>query len=362
MTPARANGSGPAPARRTRTALVGSGFIADVHLQVLRTLPGVEVVALCDPVRERAERLARRHRVPRTVASVDELLAAGGLDAVHVLVPPALHEGVARACLQASLHTLVEKPLVLRAAEVAPLAELAARQQVVLAANHNQAFHPAVLRLQRHLAAGRLGRLEHLAIQHHVPLRQLQTGDVGHFMFQTEANILWEQGVHLFAVVHALLGTCRGVRALLGPRRALPNGVAFAADWQLQLDCERGSAAVRLAFGRPWQETTVQAIGSDGAAFVDLQRGACWLRQKTRWLDFLDHGRNLAAGAAHLGGRSLAAVAGYVGPLFGLGFPDDPFLRGMRASLRAFHAAVRGEAPLPGPAGPAAAQAVLQLC
>ena len=51
-----------------------------------------------------------------------------------------------------------------------------------------------------------------LTLQHHVPLRQLQTGDVGHFMFQTEANIVWEQGVHLFSMVYALLGACRGAR------------------------------------------------------------------------------------------------------------------------------------------------------
>ncbi|MBL9079521.1 MAG: Gfo/Idh/MocA family oxidoreductase [Planctomycetes bacterium] len=348
--------------RATRLGLVGAGFIADVHLQVLRAVAGVEVVALCDAVRSRAERLARRHGVPRVCGDVAELLALGTVDAVHVLVPPAAHAAVVRQCLERSVHVLVEKPMVLRAAEVAELAALARAHGCVLAVNHNQAFHPAIALLQRHLAGNRLGRLEHLALQHHVPLRQLQTGDVGHFMFQTEANILWEQGVHLFSMVWALLGPCRRVQAVLGPRRPLPNGVAFAVDWHLQLECERGTAGIRMAFGRPWLETTVQAIGSDGSAWLDLQRGACWLRRKTRWLDFLDHGRNLAAGAWHLAGRSIAAVAGYGLSLFGLGFPDDPFLRGMRGSLRGFHAAVRGERELPPAASAEAARDVLQLC
>ncbi|MBL8727762.1 MAG: Gfo/Idh/MocA family oxidoreductase [Planctomycetes bacterium] len=352
----------PACGRATRTALVGSGFIADVHLQVLRAVPGVEVVALCDAVAGRAERLARRHGVPRVTTAVADLLATGDVDAVHVLVPPAAHLAVARSCLAAGVHVLVEKPLVLRSGEVAQLQALAGDRGLVLAVNHNQTFHPAVARLQQHLAAGRLGRLEHVAIQHHVPLRQLQSGDVGHFMFQTEANILWEQGVHLFSMLWSLLGPCRDVRVLRGPVRRLANGVAFADDWHLQLDCERGTAGVRMAFGKTWQETTVQAIGSDGSAWLDLQRGSCWLRRKTRWLDFLDHGRNLAGGALHLGGRAVATVAGYGVGLFGLAFPDDPFLRGMRDSLRAFHGAVRGAAPLPGPASAAAAHDVLALC
>ena len=59
-----------------RVALIGSGFIAEVHLLALRAIPGVEVVALCDTVLARAERLARRHRVPRVFGSVAELLDA----------------------------------------------------------------------------------------------------------------------------------------------------------------------------------------------------------------------------------------------------------------------------------------------
>lgn len=342
--------------------MIGSGFIADVHLQVLRAVPGVEVVAICDPVLARAERLARRHGVPRAVADYQDLLREGTIDAVHVLVPPALHGEIAAACLAAGVHTLVEKPLVPRAEQVAALAALATERGAVLAVNHNQTFHPAVVRLQSHLAAGRLGKLEHLAIQHHVPLRQLQTGDVGHFMFQTEANILWEQGVHLFSMVFQLLGACRSVRAITGKPKPLPNGVAFQDEWFLQLDCERGTAGVRMAFGKPLLETTIQAIGSDGAAFVDLQRASCWLRRKTRWLEFLDHGINLAGGALHLAGRSLGAVAGYGLGLFKLTFPDDAFLRGMRGSLRGFHAAVRGKGELSCAASPAGARAVLDMC
>ncbi len=348
--------------RRTRTAMIGGGFIADVHLQVLRAVAGVEVVAVCDPVLARADGLARRHGVPRAVADYRELLRERAIDAAHVLVPPALHGEIAAACLDAGVHTLVEKPLVPRAEQVAALAARAAERGVLLATNHNQTFHPALVRLQSHLAAGRLGKLEHVAIQHHVPLRQLQTGDVGHFMFQTQANILWEQGVHLFSMVFLLLGACRSVKAITGTPRRLPNGVEFVDEWHLQLECERGTAGVRMAFGKPLLETTVQAIGSHGAAFVDLQRASCWLRRKTRWLEFLDHGVNLAGGALHLAGRSIGAVAGYGLGLFKLTFPDDPFLRGMRGSLQSFHAAVRGRGELTDAASPAGAQAVLEMC
>ncbi|MCC7397762.1 MAG: Gfo/Idh/MocA family oxidoreductase [Planctomycetes bacterium] len=347
--------------RATRVALIGSGFIADVHLQVLRHVPRVQVVAVCDPVRTRAEKLAKKHGIAAAFGSLAEMLAAGGFDAVHVLVPPSLHHDIAATCLSAGVHVLVEKPMVLDPAHLDDLRALAAARGLVLAVNHNQTRHPALARLDRHLAAGRLGRLEHLTLQHHVPLRQLQTGDVSHFMFQSQGNILFEQGVHLFSMVFHLLGAMRACEVIAGSRRRLPNGVDFVGEWHVVMQCERGSATVRMAFGKPWLETTVQAIGSDGAALLDLQRGTCWLRRKTRWLDFLDAGLNLARGARHLAARAVGSVAGYGLGLFKLGFPDDPFLRGMRGSLLAFHAAVRGQ-DLPPAVGVEGAAAVLRMC
>ncbi|MBM3975345.1 MAG: Gfo/Idh/MocA family oxidoreductase, partial [Planctomycetes bacterium] len=248
--------------RPTRVALIGAGFIADAHVQALRSLPTVALVAVCDPAPGRAQAFAKKHGIAHACSSLGELQALGTIDAVHVLTPPHLHADLALQALAAGWHVLVEKPLVLRSADVAPLQRAAADAGRVLAVNHNQTAHPAIARLQAHLAAGKLGRLDHVAIQHHVPLRQLQTGDVGHFMFQTEANILLEQGVHLFAVVFALLGAARSVRAIAGARTKLPNGVDFVGEWLLHLDCERGTASVRMAFGQPMLETTVQAIGS----------------------------------------------------------------------------------------------------
>ena len=344
----------------TRIALIGSGFIADVHLMALRRMPGVRVTALCDTVRPRAERLGKRHGIANVFDTIDALCDARVADAVHVLVPPAAHFAVAKRCLERGLHVLVEKPMALVLRDVDELESLAKSQQLVLGVNHNQSANPAVVRVCDHIAAGRLGRLEHVAIVHNVPLRQLQTGDVSHFMFQTEANILLEQGVHLFSIVHRLLGECRSASVVTGAPRTLPNGARFFDDWQMQLQCERGSASVRMALGRTMPESTLHAIGTDGAVFADLLRDACWLRRKTRWLDFLDTAQNLAAGGFHLLRRGAMAAIGYGLALFRLRGPDDPFLRGMERSIAEFHDAVRARKTPRN--SPAAAREAVRMC
>ena len=70
----------------TRIALVGCGFIAEVHMQVLARMPGVKVTALCDPARTRLEGMGRRYGITQLFDSVEDMVAAQVADAVHVLV------------------------------------------------------------------------------------------------------------------------------------------------------------------------------------------------------------------------------------------------------------------------------------
>ena len=81
--------------RMRRVGLVGAGYIADWHAQGLRSVENVELVAVCDRALERAQALAGKFGVARAYGSLEEMLAAERLDAVHVLVPPDLHSGKA---------------------------------------------------------------------------------------------------------------------------------------------------------------------------------------------------------------------------------------------------------------------------
>jgi predicted dehydrogenase len=102
-SPARAALSG----RRTRVALVGTGYIADTHLEALREIPEVEVVALCDVALARARAAAQRHSIGAAVATIAEL-AVHSPDVVHLCVPPDLHVRLARECLEHGFSVLVE--------------------------------------------------------------------------------------------------------------------------------------------------------------------------------------------------------------------------------------------------------------
>src|SRR5947209_6069518 len=114
-----------------RVALVGAGYVARFHLEILRRLPGVSVVAVVDVDRARAERIARQLGVTQTVTSLEELPGLG-VDVAHVLTPPDLHVSVTRRLLELGIGALVEKPVALDPAAARELGRLAAERGLPL--------------------------------------------------------------------------------------------------------------------------------------------------------------------------------------------------------------------------------------
>ncbi len=89
---------------------MGTGWIATRHLTVLSQLPGVEVVAVADPIRERAQAAAAGLGA-RSYDDGIALLAAEDLDAVWLCVPPFAHRTLETAAVARDVPFFVEKPL-----------------------------------------------------------------------------------------------------------------------------------------------------------------------------------------------------------------------------------------------------------
>jgi predicted dehydrogenase/nucleoside-diphosphate-sugar epimerase len=345
--------------RPARVAIVGAGFIADYHLAVLKEIDGVEIAALCDSDLSRAETLARRHGIARCVRSIDELVGLG-VDVAHLCVPPDLHVALARKLLESKIGVFVEKPLALASADARELAAVAAKHGVPLAANHNNLYHPSFARLLARVEAGEIGRVEHVQATLSVPLMQLDAGDYSHWMFRAPRNIVFEQAVHPLCQVHALIGRVKSAHTTLLGTRALHPGQIFHDRWAVDATGERGSAQIYLAFGQGFTRSTLQILGSDGSLEADLFHDQLSGETKTPWLDFWN---SFLAGWRRGGSIRRDAESGlfhYLSYTLGLGRREDAFFVGMRESIRAFYAALRGERALPTD-GEQAAQ-VLEWC
>jgi predicted dehydrogenase len=97
----------------------------------------------------------------RAVADFRTVL--GEIDAVSIATPTPLHFPIARACLEAGIHVLVEKPITERPEDARELVRLAAARGLVLAVGHLERFNSAILALAGTLTTPRFIESHRLA-------------------------------------------------------------------------------------------------------------------------------------------------------------------------------------------------------
>src|SRR6476469_9768988 len=103
---------------RLRVAIVGGG-IGVFHINAYQSLPEqYELVAICDIDRDKAQRVAADHAIPRVTTDIAQLCRMDELDVIDICTPPHLHFAQAQQVLAAGKHAICEKPLVSPLAEV----------------------------------------------------------------------------------------------------------------------------------------------------------------------------------------------------------------------------------------------------
>ncbi|KYZ78005.1 oxidoreductase [Anaerosporomusa subterranea] len=94
-----------------RVGIVGSGFIAELHMYAYRRVYGLNieisaVVSRGDHVLD----FAKRHHIPTVYRDFRDLLADKDIDVVDICTPPSLHADMAVEAMQAGKHVICEKP------------------------------------------------------------------------------------------------------------------------------------------------------------------------------------------------------------------------------------------------------------
>lgn len=131
-----------------RAGVIGVGHLGQHHARLYASLPGAQLVGVSDQSAERAKVVADRHGV-RVFSTVDELLPH--VDVVSVAVPTSGHYAVAKACLLAGKHVLVEKPLAVTPAEAQELVQLAQQKGCCLQVGHSERFNPIMALMRPHI-------------------------------------------------------------------------------------------------------------------------------------------------------------------------------------------------------------------
>lgn len=193
-----------------KVGIIGCGAIAQRrHLPEYAAREDVEIVAVSDMNRERAQYFAEQYGIPHVFAHYEQLLAVKELDAVSVCAPNHLHAEISIAAMNAGLHVLCEKPMATSLSEAQQMIECANKNGVYLMIAHNQRFMPVHQKAKEILDSGKLGKILSFTstFGHAGPEYWSVDGDKSWFFDQNEAfaGALGDLGIHKADLIRWLL-------------------------------------------------------------------------------------------------------------------------------------------------------------
>ncbi len=125
-----------------KVAVIGVGYLGRFHAQKYRALPGCTLAGVVDTSPERLREVSAELGVPG-FGEVSEILKL--VDAVSIAVPTSVHYEVAKVCLKAGKHLLIEKPIAPTVKEAAALVALARKKGVLMQVGYLERFNPGFL-------------------------------------------------------------------------------------------------------------------------------------------------------------------------------------------------------------------------
>jgi UDP-N-acetyl-2-amino-2-deoxyglucuronate dehydrogenase len=141
-----------------RIALAGCGRISRNHLEAIRKIEGLELVAVCDVVAERARAAGTDFGVP-AFKSYEEMLSTVPSDVVALATPSGLHPQLGILAARAGKHVITEKPMAISLAGADDLVQACDAAGVQLFVVKQNRLNPAIQLLRRAVDKGRFGRI-----------------------------------------------------------------------------------------------------------------------------------------------------------------------------------------------------------
>jgi predicted dehydrogenase len=147
-----------------RLAIIGCGAIVEkVRLPTLAGSSDFEVIAVVDPIRERAEALAGGQDVAGIFEDIESL--PGTIEAALIATPNQLHATQAVQLLERGIHVCVEKPLAPHASDCERMIEAAEQHGRILMTALDRRYRPQYRRIHRTIANHALGQIQRIIVR-----------------------------------------------------------------------------------------------------------------------------------------------------------------------------------------------------
>lgn len=315
----------------TRVGIIGYGKIArDQHVPSIAAIDGLEFAAA-----------SSRSPIPADDAGVQGLpiftdhktmLAEVELDAVSLCTPPGVRYALARDCIEAGKHVMLEKPPGVTLGEVEALARLATTRGVTLMTTWHAQANDAVVQAAELIATETRegGRIATMEIVWHEDVRKWHPGQA--WIWEPGGFGVFDPGINALSIATRLIPAGLIVR---DATLHVPANKAMPIAAELTLTSPAIDADIPVSFdfrrteGERWTIEMVMASGShisltDGGAVLTVDGVRQDTRDKQEYpMLYAEFAELIAAGRSHVDLEPLRVVA-------------DAFMLGTRVQTEPF--------------------------
>lgn len=235
--------------KQINVGVVGCGYWGPNLMRNLRSLPDCRLTVMCDLNQDRIRHLQSLYPEVEGETDFNKIVNRPDLDAVVIATAVRLHFPMAKACLLAGKHVLIEKPMAASTAECEELIEIAERKGLVLMVGHTFLYSAAVRKIKEIVDNRDIGDLRYISA------RRLNLG-----LFQKDINVAWDLAPHDVSIILYIMQempqsvNCRG-------NAHITSGIEDVTSMSLQFSKER-SAIIHSSWHDPRKVREMTIVGS----------------------------------------------------------------------------------------------------
>jgi 2-hydroxy-4-carboxymuconate semialdehyde hemiacetal dehydrogenase len=219
-----------------KVVLAGVGAFGQKHLEAIRTIGDIEVVALVGRAPEQTREAAAKFGVRHATTELAEALALPGVDAAILATPTQLHAAQAIQCMRAGKHVQVEIPLADSWADAREVARVQRETGRVCMVGHTRRFNPSHQWIHARIRRSEL-RIQQMDVQTYF-FRRSNMNALGQPRSWTD-HLLWHHAAHTVDLFQYQTGEPVSVaNAVQGP---LHPELRIAMDMSIQLKSASGA-------------------------------------------------------------------------------------------------------------------------
>ncbi len=252
--------------------VIGAGWCGGIRAETCAASPLVDRLVIAETRPERLAEISAKTGAAAAVRDYTELLEDDDIHAFMISsTPETTHYPIARACLEAGRHVLLEKPIAVTVEEADELIALAAARNLKFTIGYSQRFNPKFAYVRQCLADGSIGEPVSALVSRNVT-RSLGSKITG----RTRLSPAAMESTHDLDFVLWCLAPARPVRVYSQLAYGAMKAVNGAPDTQWSMVTMDNGVVVTVGGG--WSlppaapnhsQTWIEILGTEGALVVD---------------------------------------------------------------------------------------------